>query len=187
MGGVKALGDEPGDATRDALGDGVPGDVGEVRLSLPGGVDFGDDNGVGQGQCLSEAVGEGPGAGEQVRLEQDQDPTAALLGHAARRAQQGLDLRGVVGVVVDDAHTVGFAPVLEAPARPPEGTQCPGHPGRFDAELDARGPGSGGVEGHVVPGYGQHQLDRAVMRLLARTAGGLAAGCRGEGQQPPSG
>ena len=57
--GVEALGDESGSATGDPLGDRVPRDTGKVRLSLPGGVDIRDDNGVSQGQRLSEAVGEG--------------------------------------------------------------------------------------------------------------------------------
>ena len=92
-----------------------------------------------------------------------------------------------MGVVVDDTYAVGLTPVLEAPARTSEHSQGPGHAGRLDAELDARGPGAGGVEGHMVPRHGQHQLNRAAAPFLAGAAGGLTVGRRGEGQQCLSG
>ncbi len=69
-GGLDVVRHVPGAGPLDAVGDRGTGDVREVLLRLARGVDGRHDNEVGASQGRAETIGEGPGAGEQVRLEQ---------------------------------------------------------------------------------------------------------------------
>src|SRR5699024_1494542 len=98
---------------RDAIGDQRPGDSGHGVLA--GGEDVEDDDLIGQPQGLAELLPELHGPRVQVGLEDG--PYASAVGDdPAGGGQHGTQLGGVMGVVVDDAHTAGDAAFLEAAA-----------------------------------------------------------------------
>src|SRR5699024_5459207 len=128
---------------RDAIGDQRPGD--SRHGVLAGGEDVEDDDLIGQPQGLAELLPELHGPRVQVGLE-DRPYASAVGDDPAGGGQHGTQLGGVMGVVVDDAHTAGDAAFLEAAA----GATVSGQPGSgaFDIGAEAVGHSDrgGGVE-----------------------------------------
>ena len=85
-------------------------------ILLPGGVDFGKDHDFGDFQLFHKAVKELGGPGIGMGLESDHKPFVA---HAHGGGQEGVELVGMVGVIVIDFRAVVGPLMLE----PPPGTR----------------------------------------------------------------
>ena len=93
----------------------IPGG-GALFIGFPGGVDLRQHRDIGQLQLLYEAVKQLFGAGVGMGLEGADD---ALIGPLSGHGQQGVELVGVMGIIV-----VNVGPVIGALAlKPPAGTQ----------------------------------------------------------------
>ena len=79
---------------------------------LPGGIDIGHRDDVGGGQRVRKLAGEMPGAGVEMRLEQDEQ--AAVLS-VTQRVQCRGDLGRMMSVVVVDGHASCIAAMFEPP------------------------------------------------------------------------
>ena len=128
------------------MGGQIPGGDAD-GVDLPGGKDLREHHHVGGLQLPHKVVKQGPGAGVGVGLEGADHP-AAIQGPG--HLQQGVELSGVVGVVVVDPGPVHLPLVLKPPARAGECLQPPAHrlPG-YAQDIGGRGGGQGVV--HVVP------------------------------------
>ena len=89
----------------------------------------------------------------------------AVADDGASRPKRGLNLRGMVRVIVDHTDSPGFSSQLETPACPQEMGESGSHLFTADPQLHARGPRRGGVEQIVVADDAQIHADgpRAVV------------------------
>src|SRR5699024_12527747 len=99
------------------------GDAGQAVLA--GEEDVVNDALIGETQSLAELLPELHGPRVQMGLE-DRPYAPAVGDDSAGGGQHGAQLGGVVGVVVDDAHTAGDAALLEATAGAPVSGQTIG-------------------------------------------------------------
>ena len=139
---------------RHRVGDEPSGDGGVGVLA--GEVDVQHHDLVGGAELLAHPGAEDPGAGDQVRLEGDDQATVA--GHRAGGLEVAADLAGVVGVAVVDPHSPGLALALHAPAGAGEGGQAGGRPSKRVPELEPDGDRGQRVEDVVASGDLQGHL-----------------------------
>ena len=122
---------------------------------------------VGRCEGHREGLGEVAGPAVEVRLEDDPQRSPALApDDGRRRADEGGDLRGVVGVVVDDGDPADLTAHLEPPSRAGE----PGQAGEDGtgvgtAPVDRREERAAGVEDVVRAGHEQVEGQRLAAAL----------------------
>jgi hypothetical protein len=105
-------------------------DPGDRRLAR--GIDRQDVDDVGREESRAEAVGLVARPGEEVRLEEDDEPPLRV--RLPGGAERGGDLRGVVGVVVDDEDPAPLPLPLEAAHDAREGRE--GRDARLERHLE---------------------------------------------------
>ena len=112
-------------------------DAQSIRLSC--GVNIGEDHLVGEGERMAELLKERLGAGVGVGLEHAPE---RFVGIIARGGQGGGNLRGMVGIIVDNCNAVDRSLIFKAAVCPVEIMERPS--GVVKADVEQIGEGNSG-------------------------------------------
>ena len=123
-----------------------------------------------------EPVEEVAGAGEEVGLEDPDEPPAGEGGPSSGNGV--VDFAGVVGVIVDDGEARRVVSDVESPGDAGEGGKPLGDGAGVDARPEGEGRGGGGVCRIVGAGHGPGNVDGGVTDQVQGEGGASCDICR---------